>query len=59
MISFFFPDHVSAENEFSKVLNRLGESAIVRDDEPDDIGAAFQKFSVVTRDLSEQLKTLV
>jgi len=41
------------------VLNRLGESAIVREDEPDDIGAAFQKFAVVTKELASLKKNLV
>jgi hypothetical protein len=45
--------------EFTKVLNRLGESAIIREDEPDDIGAAFQKFAVVTKELASLKKNLV
>lgn len=45
--------------EFTKVLNRLGESAIMREDEPDDIGAAFQKFAVVTKELASLKKNLV
>lgn len=52
-------DHVTSEQEFSKALNRLGETAIMRDDEPDDIGAAFQKFAVVTKDLSNLMKNMV
>ena len=54
-----FSDHVSSHVELSKALNRLGESAIVRDDEPDDIGTAFQNFSVIINDLSNIMKTLV
>ena len=49
--------------DFSKALNRLGETAIMREDiqdyGSDDIGAAFQKFSVVTKELSNLMKNLV
>ena len=45
--------------DFTKALNRLGESAIMREDEPDDIGAAFQKFAVVTKELALLMKDLV
>jgi hypothetical protein len=45
--------------DFTKALNRLGESAIMREDEPDDIGAAFQKFAVVTKELAHLMKNLV
>ena len=59
----YFSDHVSVEMDFSKALNRLGETAIMREDVgdygSDDIGAAFQKFSVVTKELSNLMKNLV
>ena len=59
----FFSDHVTVEMDFSKALNRLGETAIMREDiqdyGSDDIGAAFQKFSVVTKELSNLMKNLV
>ena len=49
--------------DISKALNRLGETAIMREDVgdygSDDIGAAFQKFSVVTKELSNLMKNLV
>ena len=45
--------------DFTKALNRLGESAIMREDEPDDIGAAFQKFAVVTKELALLMKDLL
>lgn len=51
--------HASCGLEYSRALNRMGEAAIVRDDESDDIGAAFQKFAVVTKELSILLKGLV
>lgn len=43
---------------FSRVLERLGGNAMSRDQEPD-IGAAFIKFAVVTKELSALMKTLV
>ena len=62
-VYFAFSDHVSAEMDFSKALNRLGENSIGREDVgdygSDDIGAAFQKFSVDTKELSKLMKNLV
>ncbi len=55
----FFSGHVTSQMDFTKALNRLGESAIMREDEPDDIGAAFQKFAVVTKELALLMKNLV
>jgi len=56
-------NHVNGEMDFSKALNRLGETLIMREDSADygsdDIGAAFQKFSVVTKELSNLMKTLM
>merc|ERR1711963_815509 len=56
-------NHVNGELDFSKALNRLGETAIMREDVgdygSDDIGAAFQKFSVVTKELSNLMKNLM
>lgn len=43
----------------SKALNRLGEMAMVREDEPDDIAAAFQKFAVVTKEMAMLMKNMV
>ncbi|XP_074599404.1 arfGAP domain of ASAP isoform X2 [Brevipalpus obovatus] len=50
---------VRVENELylSKSLERLGSNALNKDNETD-IGAAFIKFSVVTKQLSELMKTL-
>lgn len=50
---------MSSELDLSKALNRLGEASILRDDEPDDVGAAFQKFAIVTKELSNLMKNLV
>ena len=62
-LTIVFTDHVNGEMDFSKALNRLGETLIMREDSADygsdDIGAAFQKFSVVTKELSNLMKTLV
>ena len=56
---FLISDHVGYEMEFSKVLDKLGDTALTRDDEEDDIGAAFQKFAVVTKELSALMKNMV
>ena len=50
--------HTSATQEFSKSLNRISESTFGNEEE-DDIGVAFQKFAIVTRQLSELMKDLV
>ena len=42
----------------SRALERLGENALSKYSEPD-IGAAFFKFAVVTKELSALMKTLV
>lgn len=42
----------------ARALERLGGNALNKDSEPD-IGAAFFKFSVVTKELSALMKTLV
>lgn len=49
--------HVDNEMCLVRSLERLG-SAPLSKEEPD-IGAAFQKFSVVTKELSALMKTLV
>ncbi|XP_040581690.1 arfGAP with SH3 domain, ANK repeat and PH domain-containing protein isoform X2 [Lepeophtheirus salmonis] len=52
-------NHVNCEQELSKALNKLGELALIRDDESDDVGTAFQKFSVVTKELSTLMNNLM
>lgn len=54
----FFPAHVDNELYLSKALEKLGANAMSKDQEPD-IGAAFIKFSIVTKELSALMKTLV
>ncbi|KAH8020704.1 hypothetical protein HPB51_002653 [Rhipicephalus microplus] len=49
--------HVDNEVHLSKALERLGANAVTKDQEHD-IGAAFLKFSVVTKELSALMKTL-
>ena len=43
----------------SKALDKMGDTAMQRDDEEDDIGAAFQKFAVVTKELGALMKNMV
>jgi hypothetical protein len=50
--------HIDNEVYLSKALERLGANAMTKDQEPD-IGAAFIKFSIVTKELSALMKTLV
>ena len=50
--------HVDNEVYLSKALEKLGTNAMTKDQEPD-IGAAFIKFSIVTKELSALMKTLV
>ena len=52
-------NHVNLEMEFSKALDKLGDTTLQREDEEDDIGAAFQKFAVVTKELSALMKNMV
>lgn len=52
-----FPAHVDNEMCLVRALERLGTVALSKE-EPD-IGAAFLKFSVVTKELSALMKTLV
>ncbi|GIX89903.1 arfGAP with SH3 domain, ANK repeat and PH domain-containing protein [Caerostris extrusa] len=47
--------HVDNEVYLSKALDRLGANAMTKDQEPD-IGAAFIKFSIVTKELSALMK---
>lgn len=50
--------HVDNEMYLSRALERIGGNALNKDQEPD-IGAAFFKFSVVTKELSALMKTLM
>lgn len=50
--------HVDNELYLSKALEKLGSHAMSREGEPD-IGAAFIKFSIVAREVSSLMKTLM
>lgn len=52
-------NHVNLEMELSKALDKMGDTAIIREDEDDDIGAAFQKFAVVTKELGALMRNLM
>jgi len=52
-----FAAHVDNEVYLGRALERLGDAAL-KEQEPD-IGAAFLKFAVVTKELSALMKTLV
>ena len=56
---FLLADHVSSEEDFSKALHRLGDSTIERMEEPDEIGAAFKNFAVVTKEMANLMKNMV
>jgi len=51
--------HSNLDTELSKALDRMGDTAMLREDEEDDIGAAFQKFAVVTKELSALMKNMM
>lgn len=55
--AFLFAAHVDNEVYLGRALERLGDAAL-KEQEPD-IGAAFLKFAVVTKELSALMKTLV
>ncbi|XP_070533066.1 arf-GAP with SH3 domain, ANK repeat and PH domain-containing protein 2-like [Ptychodera flava] len=50
-------EHVSNETLYAENLEKLGTISLTRETEPD-IGAAFLKFSVVTKELSAVLKNM-
>ncbi|XP_059483922.1 arfGAP with SH3 domain, ANK repeat and PH domain-containing protein isoform X2 [Neocloeon triangulifer] len=50
--------HVDNEMYFYRALDKLGSTSLTKDQEPD-ISAAFIKFSVVTKELSILMKTLM
>ena len=58
-MSLFIADHVASEVDFSKALERLGESSMERMEEPDEIGAAFKNFAVVTKEMANLMKNMV
>ena len=59
IMMIIFLGHVNSQVDFTKVLNQIAESAITREDERDEIGEAFQKFAIVTKELASIQKNLV
>lgn len=51
--------HVDNEMYLSRALDKLGQTSLNKDYQEPDISAAFIKFSVVTKELSILMKTLV
>ncbi|GLV37592.1 ArfGAP with SH3 domain ankyrin repeat and PH domain [Carabus blaptoides fortunei] len=51
--------HVDNEMYLARALEKLGNNAISNKDQEPDIGAAFLKFAVVTKELSALMKTLM